>query len=167
MYSSRVRPLKLVSRGRGYWSQGRGEKGERVSSAAQPGACHPGEAWSDCTHWATGVSRDQRPGRRKSSATWSPRCGLASVGIICGRASSVAGRQVGGSHLNTHRILWASAGCHSGPGWAHESLTSSQGMPLLLLLSHTLSCEDSEVTLFHAGEALAMGPGRFSCSHGS
>lgn len=27
LYSSRVRPLKLVSRGRGYWSQGRGEKG--------------------------------------------------------------------------------------------------------------------------------------------
>lgn len=43
LYSSRDRPLKLVSLGRGYWSQGaerkREGRGEKISSAAQPETC--------------------------------------------------------------------------------------------------------------------------------
>lgn len=107
LYSSKVRPLKLVSRGRGYWSQAGGERRE---GGLVPQQHHLGPAilekpGSDRTHWAAGVTRDQRPGRQKSSATWSPRCGLASTGIIW---------QAGGWRLPAGNALGQ---CRLSPSW--------------------------------------------------
>lgn len=73
LYSSRDRPLKLVSLGRGYWShgaEGKREGGERrLVLQHNPGLDDPGQKpRSNCSSQATGVWRPEGEAQRHLEA---------------------------------------------------------------------------------------------------